>query len=94
LFFFLLIYKIRIIGAGGIMLIIAGISLLTTVGLWGCGNAWVLGKYSHVDYSNSTASTYCYPPLFKASFSIVILSDILFAFVIVTVCTICIKKDD
>jgi len=74
------------------MLIVAFFSLVASFIFWCTGNAWILNKYQHVEYSNSTSSNYCYPPLFKGTFSIVIISDFWFAFLILTIIIIVVKK--
>jgi hypothetical protein len=73
------------LGYGTIMLIIALISLVISFIFWCLGNAWILNKYQHVQYYNSTSPDYCYPPLFKGTFGIIIISDFWLAFFIFTV---------
>ena len=64
------------------MLYAAAISLIGSFVFWCLGNAWILNKYEQVDFDNSTSTEYCYPPLFKGAFSIVIISDVWYAFFI------------
>jgi hypothetical protein len=80
------------LGCGTKLLMAAFITLIASFIFWCLGNAWILNKYQHVDFSNTTSSNYCYPPLFKGAFSLVIISDAWYAFLILTIIIICLRK--
>jgi hypothetical protein len=80
------------LGLGGILLIVAFASVLASFVFWCLGNAWILNKYEHVQYDVSNSSDYCYPPLFKGAFGIVIISDVWYPFLVLTIIFACINR--
>jgi hypothetical protein len=74
------------------MVIVACVCLFASVIFWCLGNAWILDKYKHVEYYNPASPFYCYPPLFKGTFGIVIISDILLVSFMATIVFVCVTK--
>ncbi len=73
-------------------MIVAFLSLLASFVPSCLGNVWILNKYQHVEFYNATSSDYCYPPLFKGAFSLVIISDFWYALLILTITVNCCCK--
>ncbi|CAF1216288.1 unnamed protein product [Adineta steineri] len=80
-------------GGYGTYLVLAALGCLLASFIFAClGNVWILNKYQHVEFYNATSSEYCYPPLFKGAFSMVIITDVWYAFLTFMIIILCYFK--
>lgn len=82
------------LACGTKLLMAAVVCIITSFVFWCLGNAWILNKYSHVEYHNITSSNYCYAPLFKGTFGIVITTDIWYGVFVLMNIFICFNKEE
>ncbi len=74
----------------GTLMLLAAVACVVASFVYSClGNAWILNKYEHVEFFNTNSSNYCYPPLFKGAFSMVIITDGWYAYLLFTIIIAC-----